>query len=333
MFGFKEIEGNELIVKCLQSAVIHRRISHAYIFAGPAGIGKKLMANSFAKTVMCGRPKRSDQGVDACGECVSCVTFESGNHPDMRYVRLDGKKSLGVDEIRQKVTLDMTVMPNQSPYKIFIIEDADAMTPAAQNALLKTIEEPESYGLFLLLAQNAAKFLPTVLSRCVTFKLKPLTNEQAARHLVRRAGIGRRDAEALSVYAQGNIGRALSLADDESFIAMRRHVFEILDKLSYVGLFDLFGMAKNLEPYKERGQEVLDIMYYWYHDVLVYLAAGRRFVTQSDRMDAIRQAAEALPDISAALNRLRAVWDAKRRLMNYANFQLTIEVMLFALTE
>ena len=144
MADFKDIIGHEQVIHHLQNAIRQKKFSHAYLLCGEAGSGKRLMAEAFAKTVLC-----EEGGIEACGKCKSCKQIESGNHPDFKAVVRE-KATLGVKEIREQVTADVQIKPYSSEYKIYFIDEAEKMTEEAQNALLKTIEEPPEYAVFLL---------------------------------------------------------------------------------------------------------------------------------------------------------------------------------------
>ena len=168
MQKFPQIIGHEAIMKHLQNAIRAKKISHAYIFHGEEGMGKKTLALRFAKTLQC-----TERGVVPCNNCKSCRQTDSGNQPDILWTSHE-KASIGVDDIRTQVNADIQVKPYQSPYKIYIIDDADKMTENAQNALLKTIEEPPDYAIILLLARSRQNLLATILSRCIILDLKPI---------------------------------------------------------------------------------------------------------------------------------------------------------------
>jgi len=322
--SFDAVVGHGRIVSSLRNAISVGKVSHAYIFSGLSGSGKSLIAASFAKALECER-NMPDDGDGSCGgggsseRCKSCRVFESGNHPDVFFVS-PGGKSLGVSDIREHVIKNMETKPYQYRYKVFIIDSAHTMTPQAQNALLKTIEEPAGYGVFLLLSEGLGSFLPTVLSRCIVYKLEPLGYDEVYGYLM-AAGIGFDTARLAAVYAQGNIGRGLQLASDEDFIGLRTKIFGIINRLRSADLTGIFSIAKEFDEFKDRIQEVLDIMYLCYRDALALQAAGRRFVIQED-----------MPEMTGQpITGLTAIWEAKRRLRHHTNFQLTIEIMLLDL--
>lgn len=305
------VVGHERILRSLENAITAGQVSHAYIFSGPSGSGKSLIADYFAKALQC------ENGC-GCGACASCRVFQSGNHPDVFYISPDGK-SLGVDDVRDRVIKQMQTGPFRYRYKIFIIDSAHTLTVQAQNALLKTIEEPAAYGIFLLLAEGLGAFLPTVLSRCVVYKLEPLGYDAVYGYL-KASGAEETTARLAAVYAQGNIGCGLQLAADTEFMEMRSRLIGIMNRIPTADLIQVFSIAKEFDAFKERIQEALDIMYLWYRDILVLRAAGPRFVIQAD--------ARGGDEVYAGLS---AVWAARNRLRHYANFQLTIEVMLLTI--
>lgn len=137
MVSFKNVVGHKDVTKYISNAVSENRVSHAYIINGERGSGKKMLANLFAMTLLCEK-----QEPDPCNECHSCRQAESGNHPDIIRIIHEKPNTISVDDIREQVNNTINVKPYQGPYKIYIIPEADKMTPQAQNALLKTIEEP-----------------------------------------------------------------------------------------------------------------------------------------------------------------------------------------------
>lgn len=323
MYTFKEIIGNENIIKSMQSSISHQKVSHAYIIDGQQGMGKKLLANTFAKTLLC-----EDGGSDACCRCVSCRTFDSLNNPDLIFVRPEKTKAVGVSDVREQINQSVEIKPYQSKYKIFIIEDAGNMTEQAQNALLKTLEEPPSYGIFILLTNNLNSFLPTILSRCVVFKLKPLPFHSVENYMMKNLEISKQTAHFCCVYAQGSIGVAQKLSASEEFFNMRRKIIDIFSEIQGMDYVQLFRMAKELEEFKTSIQETLDIAYMWFRDLAVYKQTDDEdLLLQRDLSEQIIAQAQnrELDDI---LHNLELLWQTKRQLKQNANFQLAIEVLL-----
>ena len=169
MSSFKDVVGHKNIIKYIESAVQADAVSHAYILNGERGSGKKLLANLFAMSLQC---QDRDENGEACGKCQSCKQALHGNQPDIIRVSHEKPTTISVDDIRQQVNNDIVIKPYSSKYKIYIIPEADLMSVQAQNALLKTIEEPPEYAVIMLLTENAEVLLPTIRSRCVMMKLR-----------------------------------------------------------------------------------------------------------------------------------------------------------------
>ncbi len=325
MYCFSEIYGNDLLLRYLRQAVATKKISHAYLFAGDSGSGKKMLANLFAKTLQC-----EAGGTDPCGVCQSCKAFDSHNHPDIVYVR-PTKKSLGVDDIREQILEDVKFKQYQYRYKIYIVQQADTMTEQAQNALLKTLEEPPDYVVFLLLAKNTAVFLPTVLSRVVTLQIRPLSENLIVKYLVTKKQLSDTVAAEYAAYAQGSIGNALTLLEDETFVHMREDILDKLKAIEQKSLAEVLLFAKDLEQYKD-DTRFLDMMQLWYRDLLV---ANRlqddKFLIQKTQKQALF--AQTKTTVAELAKKAAAVQQAKMNLARNANFRLTMEVMLMELKE
>lgn len=327
MYTFEEIIGNEWIIKQIQYAIEKKHISHAYVIQGQQGMGKKLLANTIAKTLQCQRG-----GITPCNECISCRTFDTKNHTDVFYVSPQKKKVLGVEDVREQIIENMQIKQYQSPFKIFIVEKADTMTQAAQNALLKTLEEPPDYGILLLLTSNMDALLPTILSRCVVWKLRPLSAHAVEGYLLQKHMAQKEEAAVFAEYAQGSIGKAIEIASSEVFSAMREDVTAKICSLQQKNLSDVLFMAKELEVYKEN-QQFLDLIYLWYRDVLAYKKCNDiKYIIQKDKKHHIMQQAKQEQE-DAIAEKINAVWQAKQQLAVNGNFQLTMEVMLMKLKE
>ncbi|MCL2461226.1 MAG: DNA polymerase III subunit delta' [Defluviitaleaceae bacterium] len=309
MYSYTDVLGQENIKNHLRKAVSRGRVSHAYIFSGAQGMGKGALARALAKTLQC-----MEGGAEPCGRCASCRAFDGGNHPDVFYIGLSGKKSLGVDDVREKITAEMEIKPYSGKYKIFIIDDAETLTPAAQNALLKTIEEPAPYGVFLFLSANDRQFLPTVLSRCVLLKLTPVPPKAVEDMLLKR-GVPKDKAAFVSAYSQGNPGLALRLCESEDFMEIKDEVTEAAREIHGLDCAEALGRYPAFEKYRDRFDEVLDILLLFYRDELISREDG-----------APRLAVKEL------LSKFDAVLAAKRAMAANANFQMAAEVMLMNLS-
>ena len=325
MYTFEEIRGNTPLVEQLRRSAASGRSSHAYLFLGGAGAGKRLIANTFAKALQCEGEKRP------CDSCKSCHAFNHGNHPDVIYFQpLKNGKTYTIEDVREQLLETVDLKPFQYEKKIYIIEKADTLNIQSQNALLKTLEEPPAHAVFLLLAERAEAFLPTILSRVVVMKIRPLSAETIADYLM-QAGHLAEESRILSAYAQGRIGQALELVEDEGFREMRQDILGKLEVLPSMSEGDAYLLAKDLEGYKN-DLRFLDIMELWYRDLLTAKSLREEgYLIQRDKKDAIFRAAKEPAALLA--KKAAAVRTARMRLAQNANFRLTMEVRLMDLKE
>ena len=323
MTTFNNVVGHEKIIEHFQNAVRLDKISHAYILSGEDGAGKSLLAHLFSMTLQCEK-----KGISPCGECTLCRQAESHNQPDIIWVTHEKPGSIGVEDIRAQVVGDMQMKPYHSPYKIYIIDEAEKLTVQAQNTLLKTIEEPPEYGIVIFLTTNADGFLPTILSRCVVLQLKPATNEAVARYLVETVQIP--DYKA---FAQGNVGKAVRYASKESFDEMRQHVFQLLKNISDMQESRIYETVGELTAYKENINDYLDLMLLWFRDVLIFKVTkdANSMVLREELAGisgrAARSSYEGLEEIIVAIDR------ARTRLRANVSFELVMELLLFTIKE
>lgn len=326
--GFKDIVGHEQIIWHLKNAVSTGKISHAYMFNGEQGSGKKLLANLFAMTLQC-----EEGGTEPCMKCRSCRQALTGNHPDIIRVSHEKPNTIGVEDIRGQVNGDIQIRPYNGKYKIYIISDADRMTVQAQNAILKTIEEPPGYAVLMLLANNADMMLPTILSRCVRLNLKAVKDGDIKEYLMKNLQIPDYQAEISAAFAQGNVGKAVKLASSDKFNEMKQDVLELLRYMDRMELYEIMDAVKRINAYREDMDDFLDLLTVWFRDVLLFKAtldAGSLIF--KDELPAIQKRArtssyEGLEEIIRAIDR------AKVRLKANVNFDLVLELLLLTIKE
>jgi DNA polymerase-3 subunit delta' len=266
MNSFNDVIGHKDIISHMKNAYTMGKVSHAYILEGDEGMGKKLLTNCFVKLLQCENPI----GTSPCGSCSSCVQIDSNNHPDIIYVKPSKISGYGVDDVRTQIVKDINIKPYQSKYKIYIIDEADKMNVQAQNSILKTIEDPPSYGLFFLLATNSQKFLQTVLSRAVKMNLKPVSIKHIERYLLKEWGVSTTQAKVFSSFSRGNLGKALKLQGSESFTNNREEMVKLLDIFINGKEYDIMDAVKLLENHKEDINEILEILISLIRDILFY---------------------------------------------------------------
>lgn len=328
MPDFKDILGHEEIISHLQNAIRLKKISHAYILDGEEGSGKNLLAQTFAQTLQCEKGE-----ISPCGVCRSCKQTISGNQPDIIYVHHEKPGSIGVEDIRDQLCGDIQIRPYSSPYKIYLIDEAEKMTVQAQNALLKTIEEPPSYGVILLLTTNSEAFLPTILSRCVTLKLRPVKDSLIRSYLMEQLRIPDYQADLCTAFARGNVGRARMLALSEHFAELKDHAVHLVRHMGDMELWEITEAIRRVSDYKTDINDYLDLLALWYRDVLLFKATRQvdDLVFSEEINDISLQATkisyEGLEQVIDALEK------AKVRLKANVNFELTMELLLLTIKE
>lgn len=326
MFSFSEIVGHEQIKEHMQAAIRDKKPFHAYLFQGEEGVGKEALARTFAAGLQC----QSESADKPCKECVSCRQMESGNQPDVIWVTRE-KASLGVDEIREQLCNTMDIKPFSSPYKIYLVPEAKKMTEAAQNALLKTIEEPPEYGIVILMTSNISALLPTIQSRCLTMEFRPLSTAVVESYVKEHCQVPDYQARASAAFAQGNLGKAMRYAKSEDFIERKDHIISLLRHVEQMDLSEMLAVIKDLGTRKDEVRDYIDLMVLWYRDVLLFKATKdiNQLLFQDEASYISREAShrsyEKIEEI------LQAFEKAKVRLRANVNFDITMELMLLTL--
>ena len=234
------------------------RIVHALLFSGPHGTGKKSMASLFARALLC-----SAAGEKPCDVCPSCKKLLSGAHPDVHLVAPE-KSTIKVDQIRDLVGR-LGMASYEGGKKIAIIERADSMNESAQNALLKTLENPTGDTVFFLLTDTPGALLPTIVSRCLQLRFRCLETEECAAVLTAR-GMDAQHARLLAALAQGSVGRALEIDGDGEYLALRSRVIDALEGLNRMQ--DVLKATSKIGDVKGREGAVLEIMELWARDLM-----------------------------------------------------------------
>ncbi len=328
MGSFKDVVGHKDIINYIRNAVKENKVSHAYILNGERGSGKKMLANLFATTLLC-----EEQGPDPCNACHSCHQAESGNHPDIIRVTHEKPNTISVDDIRRQVNEDIQIKPYQGPYKIYIIAEADLMTVQAQNALLKTIEEPPAYAVIFLLTENAEALLPTITSRCVMLKLRNIKDTLIRKYLMETMHVPDYKADMCTAFAQGNMGRAIMLASSDHFNEIREEAVQLLKYINEMDISEVTKAIKKIGTYKLEINDYLDIIMIWYRDVLLYKATkDMDKVVFKDQISYIQERAKKSSYEGIELI-LESLEKAKTRLKANVNFDLVMELLLLTIKE
>lgn len=328
MYSFKDIIGQEQIKEHLQNAILQNRISHAYIIQGEQFSGKEFIAKAFAAALQCER-----RGTEPCGECRSCKQFLTGNQPDIIYVGHEKPNTIGVEDVRNRINNDIAVKPYSSPYKIYIINEGEKMTPQAQNALLKTLEEPPAYAVLMILTTNAEELLPTILSRCVLLNMKPVPDKQVREYLKSELMIPDYKADICVAFARGNIGRAKQLATSEEFENIRNEALSLVKNIRGMELHEMMAAIRKIRDYHIDVNEYLDVLSIWYRDVLLFKATNdTNHLVFREEIQYIRKAADKSA-YEGIENILKALDNAKSRLRANVNFELVMELLFITIQE
>ena len=324
MPGFAEIVGHEQIIRHLKGAVAQNKISHAYIFDGPDRSGKMMLAEAFAEALLCEAGRE-----EGCHECRSCKQAAGKNHPDILYVSHEKPNTISVNDIRQQLngTIDVKPYNEDSKYKVYIVDEAEKMNEQAQNALLKTLEEPPAYAVILLLTTNGDAFLQTIRSRCVTLELTAVADDKIHRHLMRNYQVVDYKAEVCVAFAQGNVGRAIMLAGSQDFNELKEATIKLVRKLSELELTDVMGQVKEMQEF-DAIADFFDLLMLWYRDVLMHksTAGAGKLIYKDQAHEIAKQADQASYE---GLNQIfDAIETARRRVKSNVNLDMTLELLL-----
>lgn len=320
--SFADIIDHKSAIKILQKQIKSSRVSHAYLFTGKEGVGKKRLAIQFAKALFC-----REIVADSCDSCITCRKIEHSNHPDLKNIEIDDdSRQLKIDQMRE-MQKELVYKPYEGQRKIYIINDADRMTSQAANSLLKTLEEPPSYATIVLLAEDVNKILPTVFSRCQHIKLSVISRDKIKEFLLRE-GIKKEKVELLSRLANGSPGRALKLSTDEELFARRKEVLTSLVKLHKVNKVELFKFADSMEELCKQGFPLLDLLSNWYHDIMMYKHDSEsNNIVNYDYKENIKEEAE-LYTIDELISILNLINDYQQYIDHNVREDLVLQVLL-----
>lgn len=323
MAGFQEIIGQDKVTEHFKSAIKRDKISHAYILSGEQGMGKKSLARAFAMTVQC------ERGTDEpCMECHSCKQALSGNNPDIRWVTHEKPASISVEDIRVQINQDIVIRPYEYKRKIYIIDEAEKMTQASQNALLKTIEEPPAYAVLLLLTSNKEMLLQTILSRCVVMDLRPVDSGTIEEYLRTRERVVDYRAREAALFSGGNIGKAKEMCASDDFFAFKDEVLRMAKNTERMSAADMSANVKEIgKQYKENIGKYLNLLELWYRDVLIYkVSRNYRELLFRKEEKSISEQAQKL-EYGGIEKILESIDEVRLQIKSNVNFELALEMM------
>ncbi len=328
MAGFRTIVGQEQMKEQLKNGIRAGKVSHAYIINGEKSSGKEYIAKVFAQTLQC-----EQGGEEPCEECHSCKQAQTNNQPDIIRVTHEKPNTISVDDIRAQINNDVAIKPYSSKYKIYIVNEAEKMTAQAQNAILKTLEEPPEYAVIMLLTSNVNSLLPTILSRCVVLNMKPVADEKMKKFLMEEMQVPDYKAEVCVAFARGNVGKAKALATSEDFENVKNEALSLIKYIHEMELSEIIAAIKKITEYKLEITDYLDILAIWYRDVLLFKAtADANHLVFREEIGALRKNA-ANTTYEGIETVIKALETAKRRLDANVNFDLTMELLMLSIQE
>jgi DNA polymerase-3 subunit delta' len=325
--SFSQIVGHQKQLQALRLGLEKGRLHHAYLFLGPEGVGKKTVAFSLAQAIHC-----TETSADFCGRCTACVRIRNGNHPDVRVIEpLVGKKEISIQQVRE-IEKELSYRSFSGGRKIAIIDPATLMNAPAQNALLKTLEEPPLDSLIILIAVSAGALLPTVRSRCMSLSFGPLPTAVIAEYLEAQKGKTREEAKCLAALAMGSLGAAIMIEKSE-LLEKRQLWTEMLCSLSAGDYRAAMAAAETIAADRDESLRFLEWAASWYRDLLVYLVTrSPKEIVNLDRIsDLEKQSSEIALDQLVTFVSQTA--EAARRIQRNVNRRMAIEDLLVGAIE
>jgi len=319
-----EVIGHNQAKQVLQNALVENRVAHAYLFHGPAGVGKTTLARAFAGALLC----EAAEG-DSCGRCSVCRRVTNGQLPDFFSLDPSGK-NIKVEQIRE-LQKKAQLKPYEAAKKIYLINQAETMTTEAANCLLKILEEPPKETVFLLIAINPYSLLPTILSRCQSIPLSRVPLVEISEMLVRNCPVNSEEAVLYASLADGLPGAAVGLAFSGGGKEIRELVFELEEKIAEGSIQDLFKMAEVFDKKKDILPEILEQLLLWYRDNLIWLqTAEEKLIINIDKIRDLKNNSKNLSK-NYLVSSIDSILEAKNQINRNVNTRLVLEVLLLKL--
>jgi DNA polymerase-3 subunit delta' len=317
---FSDIRGQDQVIELLKSSIRGNKVSHAYIFAGPEGVGKSRTALNFAKALICA----NSAAFEACDTCAACKKIEANSHPDVSVLKPEKEgAAIKIDAIRTAAR-DIYLKPFEAKKKVYIIEEAQDMKHEAANALLKTLEEPPTDSVLILITNDLSALFQTIVSRSQVVRFYPLKSDLIKQILMKDYAVDGAQAHILSRLASGSLSKALAYRHGDMF---RKRSY-ILNQVCAAS--PARGISFEDVP-KEEAPMCLEVLLSWYRDVLAAKAgADESMLVNIDKKDAISK--EAAASSHAFLeDAIQAVVSTNGYLDNSANYKLAMNVLALKL--
>ncbi|WP_422484843.1 DNA polymerase III subunit delta' [Gudongella sp. DL1XJH-153] len=322
---YKDIVGHDIVVQSLKRAVKNKNINHFYLFEGEEGLGKRTLGRTFAKTLLC-----EEKNEEPCNHCSSCRKFDHANHPD--YLEVDPEKGIIRKGQVEEIIRRMSMSPFQGDRKVFLIDQAHLMNKEAQNAMLKSLEEPPSYIHMILVTSSSKNLLPTIISRGQKIRFHQIPLHLVMDYLVKKEGIDQKEAKFLGEFSKGSLGRTIELCHSEDFFELRDWILELVDSIIRGESWKIFSAVERFTQEKDRAQELLEIMMLWFRDLLVYKATeDMELVINRDKEKLLSE--QTFLDFDRINDIIKKIQDTSINIQLNVNYQLSIETMLFNIQE
>lgn len=307
---FENIIGQDFAKKYMINSLNKSRVSHAYIFEGSNGIGKYKFSVELSKILL------------------DMNNLE--NSPDYIEINPSGS-SIKISQIRE-LQSDIVIKPHKN-YKIYVINEAEKMTLEAQNALLKTLEEPPGYVIIILITENKETLLNTIKSRCEIMKFTPLSITDIQNYLVDRHNIDEKKAKYISSFCRGSIARALELVDSEEFKNTRSNIQKLIDLSIEGNIVDILDLISNFEQYKENIVDTLDIMITYFRDIMIIKEkANKEMLINIDQLVYLQNLNKKI-SYSQVATIIDIIERTKKKLSSNCNFNISLQVMALNIHE
>lgn len=318
--SFSGVLGHHRSIEILKNAMRSDRVSHAYLFQGPGGVGKRMVADAFAAALLC----ESTDDQEACGSCGSCARFEAGNHPDSHILEVPEGKSRIPIEAFHALEADLQLTPHGGRRRVAIVDPADLLSREAQHAFLKTLEEPRPDTIIILITARPSALPGTIISRCQRVGFGAIPQEVLGKALASRLGIDREKAQLLAGIARGSMGRAQALNQDQAFEA-RDGMLEVASA-AIAGVIapavEWSESFRGTEQERDRAVELLDLLMLEARDVMILASGGRKEdLAHRDRAEATARRASlpgAAEEAARAFGRIAQTQRDIRRNVNPA---------------
>src|SRR6266496_4815250 len=294
------IVGHEHAINTLRRALVAQRVRHAYLFTGPEHIGKALLAQRFAQTLLCtGGIDAHDAPQNPCNVCLSCRKVMHGNHPDVHYISRPPEKQFILIEQVRALQADAARKTLEGRRNIFIIQGMHEMNVQAANCLLKTLEEPEPDVVLLLTAPDPGLLLPTILSRVQQVPMHLLTSLQIKAALEQQWEVELEEATLIAALAAGRMGWAVQAVEDEELLVERKAQLEALAKLPMVSKVQRFEIAQRISSDSAKARALLELWLFWWRDMVLAANKCLDLTVNVDMRNILKQQASRVDTVEA----------------------------------